>query len=233
MPKYDTNTENNTNVLIFDEKGYNTPELVENHATWVKMLTVEQKGIYDEIIGAVFENKGGVFFVYGFGGTSKIFLWKTISAAIRSKGSIVLNVASCGIASLLLEGGRTAHSRFGIPINLTEFTTCNMKAGDDRANLIKEASLIIWDEAPMMSKHYFESLDRSLLDICKNGDNKPFGGKVIVFGGDFRQVLPVTPGGTRPEIVMFALNSSYLLENLQGSKADKEYETFFRKFESK
>ncbi|KAG7572539.1 P-loop containing nucleoside triphosphate hydrolase [Arabidopsis suecica] len=210
MPKYDTNTENDTNVLIFDEKGYNTPELVENHATSVKMLTVQQKVIYDEIIGAVFENKGGVFFGYGFGGTSKTFLWKTISAAIRSKGSIVLNVASSGIASLLLEGGRTAHSRFRIPINPTEFTTCNMKAGDDRANLIKEASLIIWDEAPMMSKHCFESLDRSLSDICKNGDNKPFGGKVIVFGGDFRQVLPVIPGGTRPEIVMSVLNSSYL-----------------------
>ncbi|KAG7529694.1 hypothetical protein ISN44_Un127g000010, partial [Arabidopsis suecica] len=127
-----------------------------------------------------------------------------------SKGDIVLNVASSGIASLLLEGGRTAHSRFGIPLTPNEFATCNMKAGSDRANLVKEAFLIIWDEAPMMSRHCFESLDRSLSDICGNGDNKPFGGKVVVFGNDFRQVLPVIPGADRADIVMYALNSSYL-----------------------
>ncbi|GKD56954.1 ALP1-like protein, partial [Tanacetum coccineum] len=44
---------------------------------------------------------GGVYFVYGYGGTGKTFLWKTLAAAIRRKGDIVLNVASSGIASLL------------------------------------------------------------------------------------------------------------------------------------
>ncbi|KAJ8651412.1 hypothetical protein O0I10_013044 [Lichtheimia ornata] len=36
----------------------------------------------------------------------------------------------------------------------------------------------------------------------------PFGGKVVVFGGDFRQVLPVIPNATRPQIVSQALNHS-------------------------
>jgi len=76
---------------------------------------------------------GEYFFVYGFGGTGKTFLWKKLTT-------------SSGIASLLLEGGRTAHSIFGIPLNPIEFTTCNMKAGSYRTNLVKEASLIIWDE---------------------------------------------------------------------------------------
>ena len=179
------------------------------------MLTTEHKSIYDDIIGAVNENVGGVFFGYGFGGTGKIFLWKTLSTALRSKCDIVLNVASSGvassgIASLLLEGGRTAHSRFGITLNPNEFTTYNMKAGSDRANLVKEASLIIWDEAPMMSIHCFESLDWSLSDICGNGDNKPSVGKVVVSGGDFRQVLLVIPGADRADITMSALNSSYI-----------------------
>ncbi|GAU50222.1 hypothetical protein TSUD_409010 [Trifolium subterraneum] len=35
-------------------------------------------------------------------GIGKTFLWKTLSAALRSQGKIVLNVASSGIASLLL-----------------------------------------------------------------------------------------------------------------------------------
>ncbi|CAN6923793.1 unnamed protein product [Brassica oleracea] len=45
----------------------------------------------------------------------------------RSRGDIVLNVASSGIASLLLPGGRTAHSRFGIPLNPDEFSSCDEK----------------------------------------------------------------------------------------------------------
>ena len=210
MPQVPRDPRFDTNVLILDEKGFNRDSLTKKHAEWIKMLTPEQKSIYDNIIGVVHENIGGVFFVYGFGGTGKTFFWKILSAALRSKGDIVLNVASSGIASLLLEGGRTAHSRSGIPLNPNEFTTCNMKVGSDRANLVKEASLIIWDEAPMMSRHCFESLDRSLSDICGNGDNKLFGDKVVVFGGDFRQVLPEIPGADRVDIVMYALNSSYL-----------------------
>jgi len=43
--------------------------------------------------------KGGFFFLYGYGGTGKTFIWKTLSATLRSKSMIVLNVASSGIAS--------------------------------------------------------------------------------------------------------------------------------------
>ncbi|XP_076892901.1 uncharacterized protein LOC143544768 [Bidens hawaiensis] len=105
-------------------------------------------------------NKGGVFFVYGYGGTSKTYLWKTLSTAIRSKGEIVLTVASSGIASLLLTGGRTAHSRFHIPINLNEDSTCYMDPGTDEAQLLEKTKLIILDEAPMHHKHGFQALDR-------------------------------------------------------------------------
>jgi ATP-dependent DNA helicase PIF1 len=38
----------------------------------------------------------------------------------------------------------------------------------------------------------------------------PFGGKTIVFGRDFRQILPVIPRGTRADIVHATINSSYL-----------------------
>ncbi|XP_056848982.1 uncharacterized protein LOC130499099 [Raphanus sativus] len=184
-------------------------------------MTDEQKKIFHEITDAVTEERGGVFFVYGFGGTGKTFLWKLLSAAIRSRGDIVLNVASSGIASLLLQGGRTAHSRFGIPLSPDEFSSCNMAHGTDQANLVKEASLIIWDEAPMMNKHCFEALDRSLSDIIGKHRNKPFGGKVVVFGGDFRQVLPVINGACRPEIVNSALNYSYLWEHCKVLKLTK------------
>ncbi|CAF2073984.1 unnamed protein product [Brassica napus] len=197
----------NENVLIMDELSYNREELKADHDRDFLKLTDAQRKIYDEITDAVFTKKGGVFFVYGFGGTGKTFLWKLLSAAIRMRGEICLNVASSGLASLLLPGGRTAHSRFGIPINPYEFSYCNLVPGTDQADLVKAASLIIWDEALMMSKHCFESLDRSMANIIGNKDNIPFAGKVVVLGGDFRQVLPVIHGAGRPEIVLESLNS--------------------------
>ena len=186
MPQLPPTDKTDSNVLILDERSYDRQELQETIDRDVQKMTDEQRKIFDEILDAVNEGRGGMFFVYGFGGTGKTFLWKLISAAIRSKGDIVLNVALSGIASLLLQGGRTAHSRFSIPLNPDEFSSCNMAHGTDQANLVKEASLIIWDEAPMMNKHCFEALDRSLSDIVGKHRNKPFGGKVVVFGGDFR-----------------------------------------------
>ncbi|CAN7120705.1 unnamed protein product [Brassica rapa subsp. narinosa] len=73
----------------------------------------------------------------------------------------------------------------------------------------------------MMSKYCFESLDRSLRDLMGNHHNKPFGGKVIVFDGDFRQVLSVITGGSRAEIVLAAMNSSYLWEHCKVLKLTK------------
>ena len=103
-----------------------------------------------------------LFFVHGHGGTGKTFLWTTIIAKIRSQNQIVLAVASSGIASLLLPGGRTAHSRFKIPINITDCSVCEIKKKRTHlAKLIIEAVLILWDEAPMNHKRCFETLDRS------------------------------------------------------------------------
>lgn len=69
---------------------------------------------------------GDMFFVYGYGGTGKTFTWMSLSAEIRLKGDIVLNVSSNGIASLLCPSGRTAHSRFKISINVNEDSVCNI-----------------------------------------------------------------------------------------------------------
>ena len=94
-------------------------------------------------MAAIEDNKGGVFFVYGYGGTGKTFLWKTLSTSIRSKGQIVLTVASSSIASLLLTRCRTTHSCFGIPLNLTENSICSINRDSDASKLLKQTSLII------------------------------------------------------------------------------------------
>nr|GEY13296.1 alpha/beta hydrolase fold-3 [Tanacetum cinerariifolium] len=78
-----------------------------------------------------------MFFVYGYGGTGKTFLYKTLTATIRSKGEIVLHVASSGIASLLIDGGRTTHSWFGIPINIVEDSMYSISADGDLGESIR------------------------------------------------------------------------------------------------
>ncbi|XP_071719224.1 uncharacterized protein [Rutidosis leptorrhynchoides] len=188
------------------------------HCILIDKLTEEQCNAYDTIVKAVHDNRGGVFFLYGYGGTGKTFLWRTLSAAFCCRGEIVLNVASGGIAALLLHGGRTAHSHFAIPINPHDESFCNILPSTNLDWLIRRAKLIIWDEAPMVNRICIETLDRSLRDICRpinpNSMDTPFGGKIVVFGGDFRQILPVITRGTREQIVGASLNSSYLWDHV-------------------
>ncbi|MCI03684.1 helicase-like protein, partial [Trifolium medium] len=49
----------------------------------------------------------------------------------------------------------------------------------------------------------------------KGNSSKIFGGKVMVFGGDFRQILPVVPRGSRSDIIHASLNLSYIWDHSQ------------------
>ncbi|KAM6551270.1 hypothetical protein CsatB_001078 [Cannabis sativa] len=64
----------------------------------------------------------------------------------------------------------------------------------------------------MTRKQHLEAFDQMLKDITDS--DLPFEGKVVVFGGDFRQVLPVVRKGTREEQVQSSLVYSYLWSTL-------------------
>ena len=106
-------------------------------------------------------------------------------------------------------GGRTAHSTFKIPIEIHEGSTCSIGENSDLAKLIRVADLVIWDEAPMQNHHVHEAVDGSFRDILKC-DHKPFGGLCVVFGGYFKQILPVIIKGSFAEIVGACLQRSRL-----------------------
>jgi hypothetical protein len=213
------------NVLLANELSYDHDEMFAKHEEHFKLLNSDQLSAYDKIVNAVDNELGQMFFVDGYGGTGKTFLWNALSYRFRSKGKIVLNVASSGIASLLLPGGRTAHSQFGIPLMLTEESGCTIEKEGNKAQLLTMASLIIWDEAPMISRLAFEAFDRTMRDIMSNVVDRaldfPFGGKTIVFGGDFRQILPVVPKGGRADIVHACINSSLLWRRCRVLKLTK------------
>ena len=134
------------------------------------------------------EDKPRLFFVSGHSGTGKTFLRNALIAYLRGFKRIVLAVASSGVASLLLPGGRTAHSRFKIPIDLDDNGVCDIRRSTKLSALIKSASLIIWDEALMTHRKCFEALDRSLRDVLSDRNpslaDVPFGGKIVLLGGD-------------------------------------------------
>ena len=58
--------------------------------------------------------------------TGKTFLYNRLLATVRSHSDIELAMASSGIAALLLQGGRTVHSRLKVPIRLNEISMCGI-----------------------------------------------------------------------------------------------------------
>ena len=127
-------------------------------------------------------------------------------------------MVSCVIAVLLLHKDGTAHSRFHIHLILKEESTCDIKQGSHLIDTLKKMSLILWDEAPMANKIYFEALDRTLRDILRhknvNNIERPFGGMTMVLGGDFCQILSVIPKGRRHNIVTASIKRSYLWRDI-------------------
>ncbi|KAG2705150.1 hypothetical protein I3760_05G039200 [Carya illinoinensis] len=199
---------------IDDELTVTIPQedlLASNH------LNSEQKHAYELILKTLLLNKPAAFFIDGPAGTGKTFLYKTLLAEIISKHMIALATVSFGVAASILPGGRTTHSRFKIPLNIEKNSTCNVNKQGNLAKLLRLAKLIIWDEAPMCGKYSIEAVDavtvdKMLQDI--NDTNIPFGGKVIVFGGDFRQVLPVIRKSTKEEQIDASFARSHLWSSL-------------------
>ena len=102
-------------------------------------------------------------------------------------------------------------------LTIEDESFCSFTKQSGTAKLLRQASLIIWDEASMTKRQAVEALDNSLRDIMDR-PQLPFGGKTFVFGGDFRQVLPVVRTGSRAQIVDASLRRSYLWDCMRHLK---------------
>lgn len=198
-------------------------QVSDDLATRVNSLNDNQARIYQEVARTLATDDNNyqprLFFVDGPGGTGKTFLYNVLIDHVYAEGYGSTPVAASGIAALLLTGGRTAHSTFGLPLDLNEHSTCGLQIQSVRARSLRESKLIIWDEAPMMDRFAVEAVSRFFQDLMGSTDRMlervPFGGKIVVFGADFRQTLPVIQNADQAGIVGRCLKSSPLWQHVQ------------------
>nr|CAH0113273.1 unnamed protein product [Daphnia galeata] len=168
----------------------------------VSQLNEGQRAAFDTVMAAINDPDKSMphqYFLDGPGGTGKTFLYNTLITVLQGQGKTVIAVASTGIASTLLIDGATYHSQFKIYPPLTEATRSRIEDGSYMAQLIRNAVLIISDEATMKTNHALDAINYVIQKVEHNID--PYANKVLLLGGDFRQCLPVIRHGNRVKVL--------------------------------
>lgn len=161
-------------------------------------LSEEQQVARVTLMELIDSHSSNVITILARAGTGKSAWVHYCAAELRAQQRTSICVAASALAATGLPRGRTAHAAFNIPVPCYEDTFLVWSA--DVESQIRRAACIFWDEISMVSVHVVEALNRSLKRLLKN--DRAFGGKVIVFLGDFRQLPPVdnTGDGTRLSI---------------------------------
>nr|XP_047142924.1 uncharacterized protein LOC124817156 [Hydra vulgaris] len=176
------------------------------------LLNVNQLNVSNAVLAALNEQPcvenqhSRLFFMDGPAGSGKTFTYNYLIAEMSSRGVKSATAAWTGIAATLLTNGSTLHGLFKLPVPILDNSTCNVTPNSIQGQFLRQVSLFMLDETSMIPKHALNAIDRLLKDVCNN--NFPFGGKVILFGGDFRQILPVVKRGRPAEVVESCIKCS-------------------------
>ena len=177
----------------------------------MSILNDDQTNIVTEIMNHVMHpdnSRHNLHYLDGPAGTGKTMVYNTLVSLLKSKNIPVAACAWTGIASILLRDGVTVHNLFKLPVPVLDTSSCKISPTYPYAEYIRSLSLILIDEASMIPNEATHAIDRVLRDIMNN--HIPFGGKLVIFGGDFRQVLPVVVRGTATMILEKCLKRSPL-----------------------
>ena len=156
-------------------------------------------------------------YVDGMSGRGKTAVMKLVTAYFRMHRKIVLCVATTGVAALNhtigdLVYGSTAHSMFGIgivhgaEILMTTNVPSNISMESQRAQLLRSADLVLWDEMPMANKLDLNCVDWLLQEV--RGDDRPFGGVTFAGFGDSHQIPPVVERAARADVEKMTIKNS-------------------------
>ncbi|CEM02443.1 unnamed protein product [Vitrella brassicaformis CCMP3155] len=200
----------------------------------------EQKEVFEDIMAHIYPRNGDspepfCLLIKAPGGAGKTTVLRCVLSAVRSRGDIALASATTALAALNYVGGHTAHGLHKIPVVddiMKENLRCTVSRTSQKADLLRKAKVIVWDEISMAHRKCIEAVDLMLQDIMEC--NLPFGGKVFVCAGDFRQlplVLPRHEDCNETTIFHASLRSSDLydefivreLKQIMRSKNDTAY----------
>ncbi|CAD5208301.1 unnamed protein product [Bursaphelenchus xylophilus] len=131
------------------------------------------------------------FFLHGAGGTGKTTLYNELIDYCQEQGIKHAATATTGVAANLIKTGQTLHNLIWAPINLDSDTLPTLKYEDQKAQRLRELGLLIIDESSQLNVDLYNYLQRLLRHVRKAGDiDRQL---VIVYGGDYQQILPVCP----------------------------------------
>ena len=148
-------------------------------------LNIEQLAALERI------QRGGNYFITGKSGAGKTMLIKALAEELPN----VILCAPTGSAARLI-GGFTIHKMFQIP----PYPIVDMKMlsplGRLKRKLLKQVKTVVIDEVSMLRGDILRAVDHRLRQCTQSFDDarKPFGGKNMVFVGDFFQLPPVVSG---------------------------------------
>lgn len=181
----------------------------------IQQMNQEQRTLFDKITSALsLQEDSNNIFIDAPGGTGKTFILNNIIRYLLLNKINFVSCAYSGIAASLLIRGKTVHTWFKLPLHCRPPVQSSLSNNSDQAQHIRNARLILIDEAPMLQKHQLEAIHNLLNELenkpPEDSSNYPFAGKLIVLAGDFRQTLPVIPK-ERKAVIIDSLISNWNL----------------------
>ena len=101
--------------LARERLAYNCEEEMEKARARLPLLNRNQRKFFDSVVAALNDTDSErLFCLDAPGGTGKTYVLNCLMNAVRGDGCIVIATALSAVASMLLEGGTTLHSRLKV-----------------------------------------------------------------------------------------------------------------------
>ena len=154
-------------------------------------LNQEQMAAIEQI------KNGGNFFITGKAGAGKT----TIIQALKEELPDVIFCAPTGAAARLI-GGQTLHSMFQLPKGPAIDRSLLGALGRMKKKILKRTKTVVIDEISMVRGDILQAVDYRLRQCYRKAKDAelPFGGRNMVFVGDFYQLPPVIAGQSEGSI---------------------------------
>lgn len=152
------------------------------------MLAPDQQQAYEAVM------RGENVLITGAGGTGKSFLIDKLSTDLMDSGRKTVLTASTGIAAVNIDG-RTIHRYLGIGISKDREDARQWLERMPRgiyhalANRFGFLDALVVDEVSMLSGDFLDAVSAWLRHFTIK--DRPWGGKQVIFVGDFMQLPPV------------------------------------------